>query len=254
MSGASTPWPRLAATRETFSSLPGISVDNWSAPQWSSDGARLFVSVHQAGENIMIVLSLQSLETTRVALPEHEGNFCWDLSVRPDGRRFAYVEGRGRTGGDSTLDDSGLGRSRRFRSPTGGPMCWSPTWSQRWTQGLLRLESRREHGPLAAGGGRRRQTRRGAARRHPGARHSFCGVFSRRQPPGVLAWGIGRQRVAGADSLGPAGDLGRCEAGDLGARVHRVRRPFARTVRRWPSARTGAATRTSGCCPPQVER
>src|SRR5438552_9431891 len=43
-------------------SLPEIGnlVLNWSAPQWSEDGTKLFVSVHQAAENVVIVLSLQS--------------------------------------------------------------------------------------------------------------------------------------------------------------------------------------------------
>ena len=49
----------------------------------------------QADDNVVIVLSLQTLETTRVALPSHDGNFCWDLNVSPDGRRFAYAEGAG---------------------------------------------------------------------------------------------------------------------------------------------------------------
>jgi serine/threonine protein kinase len=111
-------------------SLPGIGDANWSAPQWSRDGSTLFVSVEEGGENIVIVLSLQSLKTTRVLLPKHEGNVCWDLSVAPNGRRFAYVEGNGgatevtqlwtipASGGDAvTLTD---GRTN----------VWSPTWSR----------------------------------------------------------------------------------------------------------------------------
>ena len=76
-------------------SLPGVVWWNWSAPQWSNDAATLLAAVKQAGENVVIRVSLQTLETARVALPRHEGNFCWDLSVSPDGRRFAYVEGGG---------------------------------------------------------------------------------------------------------------------------------------------------------------
>jgi Tol biopolymer transport system component len=74
--------------------LPGIEASNWSAPQWARDGTTLVVSVRQGGENVVIVLSLHTLETTRVALPGHDGNVIWELSVRPDGRRFAYAEGR----------------------------------------------------------------------------------------------------------------------------------------------------------------
>lgn len=111
-------------------SLPGIAAHNWSAPQWSGDGTKLFVSVNQAGRNVVIVLHVQSLEATRTALPDHEGNFCRDLSVRPDGRRFAYVEG-GAGGTEVT---------RLWTIPASGGMAvpltdgrtnvWSPTWSR----------------------------------------------------------------------------------------------------------------------------
>jgi len=109
-------------------SLPGITGDNWSAPQWSRDGAKLLVAVHQAGENVVIVLSRQSLETTRVGLPKHEGNSCWDLSMAPDGRRFAYVEG----GGTEvtrlwTIPASG---GEAVPLSDGRTNVWSPTWSR----------------------------------------------------------------------------------------------------------------------------
>jgi Tol biopolymer transport system component/serine/threonine protein kinase len=76
--------------------LPGVlSAAAISAPQWARDGAQFVVSVYQHGENVVITLSLQSRQTTRVRLPAHEGNVIRDLSVRPDGGRFAYVEGGG---------------------------------------------------------------------------------------------------------------------------------------------------------------
>ena len=108
--------------------LPGISHDNRSAPQWSGDGTKLLVSVNQAGKNVVIVVNLQSLETTRIALPDHDGNLCWDWSVSPDGRRFAYVEG------------SGTEVNRLWTLPAfggqpvpltdGRTKVWSPTWSR----------------------------------------------------------------------------------------------------------------------------
>ena len=99
--------------------------------------------------------------------PKHEGNVCWDLSVAPDGRRFAYVEGgAGCTGGDSPLDDSGLGR--RGRSAHGrAHQCLESHLVKRWKQGLLRLEPRREHGSLATGGGGRRNGPSGSRSRSP---------------------------------------------------------------------------------------
>ena len=112
-------------------SLPEMetSVRSWSAPQWSKDGTRLLVSARQAGENVVIVLSLASLETTRVVLPAHEGNVCFDLSVSPDGRRFAYVEG-GSAGTEVTrlwtVSASGSGA---VPLTDGRTSVWSPTWS-----------------------------------------------------------------------------------------------------------------------------
>jgi Tol biopolymer transport system component len=109
--------------------LPGIAFNNSSAPQWSKDGTKLLVSVHEAGENVVIALSLQSLQATRVALPNHGGNFCWDLSVSPDGGRFAYVEGG--SGGPEvtrlwTIPASG---GEAVPLTDGRSDVWSPSWS-----------------------------------------------------------------------------------------------------------------------------
>ena len=76
-------------------SLPGVAFNNWNAPQWSSDGTRLFVAVREADRNVVIALILESLQTTRVLLPDHDGDICWDLSVSPGDRRFAYLAAAG---------------------------------------------------------------------------------------------------------------------------------------------------------------
>ena len=77
----------------------------------------------------MIDLRLDTLETTRIALPAHESPRRWDLSIRPDGRRFAYLEAGGgnpeltrlwtiaASGGDAVPLTDGLTN------------VWSPTWS-----------------------------------------------------------------------------------------------------------------------------
>ena len=196
--GPFTPCPPLAGTRETFFPCPGSRIDNWSAPRWSRDGTTLLVSVRQAGENVVIVLSLKSLESTRVTLPEHEGNVCWDLSVRPDGRRFAYVEGTGGATEVTRLWTIPASGGEAVPLTDGRTNVWSPTWSSGSTQGLLRLESRREHGSLATGSGRRRKPRRRAVRRHPGARDSVGGVFSRWRHAWRTRGGEVAQRMAGA--------------------------------------------------------
>jgi Tol biopolymer transport system component/predicted Ser/Thr protein kinase len=111
-------------------SLPGIGVGNWSAPQWSRDGTKLLLSVRQAGENVVIALSLQSLETTRIVLPEHEGNVGWDLSVSPDGGRFAYVEGGSGSTEITRLWTIPVSGGEAVPLTEGLTNVWSPTWSR----------------------------------------------------------------------------------------------------------------------------
>jgi len=120
----------IGGSARSVLSLPGISGNSWSAPQWSRDGARLLVPVHQAGENVVIALSLQSLENTRVVLPRHEANYCWDLSVSPDGRRFAYVEGGGGATEVTRLWTIPASGGEAVPLTNGQTNVWSPTWSR----------------------------------------------------------------------------------------------------------------------------
>jgi eukaryotic-like serine/threonine-protein kinase len=105
---------------------PGIA---WSAPQWSKDGTQLYVSWNQAGENVVLLLSLDSSATTRVVLPRHEGNYCWDLSVRPDGGRLAYVEGGGGATDVTRLWTISASGGGAVPLTDGRTDVWSPTWS-----------------------------------------------------------------------------------------------------------------------------
>ncbi|HUE85852.1 MAG TPA: protein kinase [Vicinamibacterales bacterium] len=111
------------------SSLGGIG-NSWSAPQWARDGSTLFVLAGGGDENVIIVLALDTLETTtRVVLPQHESPRRWDLSIRPDGGRFAYLE----AGGGNpeltrlwTIDASG---NQPIPLTDGRTSVWSPSWS-----------------------------------------------------------------------------------------------------------------------------
>lgn len=120
----------IGGTPRNVLSLPGIGNLNWSAPQWSRDGTRLFVSVHQAGENVVIVLSVQTLETNRVTLPMREGNFGWDVSVAPDGRRFAYVEGGPGATEVTRLWTIPASGGEPVPLTDGRTNVWNPTWSR----------------------------------------------------------------------------------------------------------------------------
>jgi Tol biopolymer transport system component len=110
-------------------SLPGAGSLNWSAPQWSTDGTKITVSVRQAGENVAIVVALPSLDTTRVVLPGHDGNLCWDLSVSPDGQRFVYVEGGPGNPDVTRLWTISSSGAAGVPLTDGRTTVWSPSWS-----------------------------------------------------------------------------------------------------------------------------
>ena len=77
-------------------------------------------------------------------------------AIRPDGRRFAYLEAGGGNPELTRLWTIGASGERRRSPHRRAHQGLEPDLVQRRTHGLLRLESRREHGSLAAGrdGGR----------------------------------------------------------------------------------------------------
>ena len=102
---------------------------SWSAPQWARDGRTLFVLSREGNENVVIALPLDTLETTRVILPGHESSQRWDLSIRPDGVRFAYLEAGGGNPEITrvwTIDASG---NQPIPLTDGLTNVWSPSWS-----------------------------------------------------------------------------------------------------------------------------
>ena len=109
--------------------LPGLP-RSWSAPQWSRDGKQLFVSAPVSGENVLLVLSLDSLQTARIDLPRHGGSFCWDLSVSPDAQRFAYIETLGLGSDVTRLWTVAAAGGDPVPLTDGRTNVWSPRWSQ----------------------------------------------------------------------------------------------------------------------------
>ena len=109
--------------------LPGFNELSWSAPQWARDGSRLFVAANEGNRNIIIDLALATLEVTRIALPEHASPRRWDVTIRPDGGRFAYLEAGGGSPELSrlwTVDASG---HQPIPLTDGMTNVWSPSWS-----------------------------------------------------------------------------------------------------------------------------
>jgi Tol biopolymer transport system component len=109
--------------------LPGFNQNSWSAPQWARDESRLFVAANEGNQDVIIALALATLEVTRIPLPEHVSPRRWDISIRPDGGRFAYIEAGG--GGPElsrlwTVDASG---DRAIPLTDGMTNVWSPSWS-----------------------------------------------------------------------------------------------------------------------------
>ena len=120
--------PAIGGSPRNVLSLPSVSIPR-SPPEWSSDGTTLAVSVQQAGDSVVLLLSLSSLETNRIVMPTRGGNVLHGLSWSPDGRRFAYVEAR--QGGAEvtrlwTIPTSG---GEGFPLTDGRTLVRSPSWS-----------------------------------------------------------------------------------------------------------------------------
>ena len=182
--------------------LPGFNRDSWSAPQWARDGSRLFVAANEGNRNIIIALTLATLEVTRIALPEHASPRRWDISIRPDGGRFAYLEAGG--GGPElsrlwTVDASG---SQAIPLTDGMTNVWSPSWSNDGRQvyyvsnrgGSMDLWQQ----AVAEDGTPIGQSDGGDNR----PRHSLGGFFSGRIEAGVLAERNCLHRLARSHSPG----------------------------------------------------
>jgi Tol biopolymer transport system component len=122
--------PAIGGTARQLLALPAsFSGTSQSAPQWSQDGTKMFVLANDDDRNVVITLSLESLNSTLVSLPRHESPRCWDLSVRPDGGRFAYLEAGG--GGPEVSRLWTIPASGGEATPLtdGRTAVWSPTWS-----------------------------------------------------------------------------------------------------------------------------
>jgi Tol biopolymer transport system component len=109
--------------------LPGLDGASTHAPQWLKDGTTLFVMAREANRNFVVTLSLESLQTTRVMLPEHSSPRTWELAVRADGRRFAYVEAGGGNPDLSRLWTIAASGGDPVPLTDGRTKVWSPTWS-----------------------------------------------------------------------------------------------------------------------------
>jgi Tol biopolymer transport system component len=104
---------------------------NISAPQWAPDGRRLYVLAVEADgiRNVIIDLDLKTLESSRIVLPAHDSPRRWDLSLRPDGRRFAYLEAGGGDPELSRLWTIAASGGNALPLTDGFTNVWSPTWS-----------------------------------------------------------------------------------------------------------------------------
>ena len=121
--------PAIGGPARKLLPLPGFDSTSWSAPQWSKDGGTLYIMTREANRNIVVALTLESLQATSVMLPEHSSPRTWDLAVRGDDRRFAYVEAGGGNPELSrlwTIDASG---ANPIQLTDGRTRVWSPSWS-----------------------------------------------------------------------------------------------------------------------------
>jgi serine/threonine protein kinase len=122
--------PAIGGHARKLLALPAsFGAGSENAPQWSHDGTLLFVAANEGDRNFVITLSLESLTTTRVMLPQHESPRRWDLSVRPDDRRFAYLEAAGGAPEVSRLWTIAASGGEAIPLTDGRTNVTSPTWS-----------------------------------------------------------------------------------------------------------------------------
>ena len=122
--------PSLGGSPRKVLALPGSSNQGLSAPQWSGDGTRLFVLGEEGSQNVVTEVRLDTLETSRIVLPVHESLRRWDLSIRPDGRRFAYLEADGGNPELTRLWTIGALGGDEVALTDGRTNVWSPAWSR----------------------------------------------------------------------------------------------------------------------------
>jgi len=121
--------PALGGSPRKVLALPGLSNSSASAPQWAPDGSRLFVAANEADQNFVNDLRLDTLQTSRIVLPAHDSPRRWDLSIRPDGRRFAYLEAGGGGPELTRLWTIGASGGDAVALTDGLTNVWSPSWS-----------------------------------------------------------------------------------------------------------------------------
>ena len=122
--------PAIGGSARKLLTLPAsFTPASSNTPRWSRDGTTLFVAANEGTRNFVITVSLGSLDSTRVMLPQHESPRCWDLDVRPDGGRFAYLEAGGGNPEVSRLWTIAASGGEGISLTDGRSMVWSPTWS-----------------------------------------------------------------------------------------------------------------------------
>jgi Tol biopolymer transport system component len=120
--------PAIGGSARKVLPLSGFIGYNSSAPQWLG-GGRLLVSFRRSEDNVVAIVSLTSLVATSLGLPSHGGEVIWDLSTRPDGRRFAYVAAGAGDPDVGTLWTTGANGEDAVQLTDGRTSVWSPTWS-----------------------------------------------------------------------------------------------------------------------------
>jgi Tol biopolymer transport system component len=118
----------IGGTPRKVRTLPGRPQSS-SAPQWSRDGRTLFAAWRDSNRNVVFRVSLDSLEATRIELPVHDSPQVWDLSLRPDGGRFAYVEAGGGNPEVGRLWTVAASGESPIALTDGRTKIWDPTWS-----------------------------------------------------------------------------------------------------------------------------
>ena len=105
-----------------------------TGPQWSSDGKRLACAVYEKGVPYVEVVSLDSGDSRRWALPGRSGNYGFDnygfdLAWSPDARYLAYVDAVNYTAQVTQILVLDIDEGDAEAVTEGRTNVWSPFWS-----------------------------------------------------------------------------------------------------------------------------
>lgn len=98
-------------------------------PQWSRDGKELACVVYDGASAFVDIVTVETGGSRRLSLPGRDHHARMDLAWSPDGRHFAYVDGRDYSAQVGVVRVLEIESGEAFALTNGRTSVWSPVWS-----------------------------------------------------------------------------------------------------------------------------